>query len=224
MAARVASCIEVSMTLSQQSVPLQFQQWLQQLYCLPALAPVDDFLIEGRAVNGPTETLLLREVADTLQLGLYLDPEVVARIEARGGVGNFPEQSLQDFWIVLEGVSHFVCLGWHAERDREISALDLEIQAEIDKYVTAWELARQCGLGDIAERLHEQLFSCWRLDEGVEAAVAERYVRASETAARYCRYLRACHGNSLSLRAELRTFFRLPPRRRRERIAHLSAR
>lgn len=211
------------MKLVQQSVPLQFQQWLQQLYRLPALAPVDEFLIEGRAVNGPTETLLLREVADTLQLGLYLDPLVVARLEARGGVGNFPEQSLQDFWTVLEGVSHFVCLGWHAERDREISALDLEIQAEIDKYVTAWELARQCGLGDIAESLHEQLFSCWRLDEGVEAAVAERYLRASETAARYCRYLRVRHGNSLSLRAELRAFFRLPPRRRRERIAHLAS-
>lgn len=203
------------------SVPLQFQEWLQQLYCLPSLAPVDEFLIEGRAVNGPTETLLLREVADTLQLGLYLDPEVVARLEARGGVGNFPEQSLQDFWTVLEGVSHFVCLGWHAERDREISALDLEIQAEIDKYVTAWELARQCGLGDITRSLHVQLFSRWYLADGMEAMVEERYLRANEIASRYCHYLRARHQDPLSLRAELRAFFRLPPRRRRERIAHL---
>ena len=203
-----------------QSVPQQFQQWLQQLYCLPSLAPVDDFLLEGRAVNGPTETLLLREVADTLQLGLYLDPTIVARLESRGGVANFPEQSLQDFWAVLEGVSHFVCLGWHAERDREISALDLEIQAEIDKYVTAWEFARQCGLGDLAEPLYVQLFSQWRLGDGINDAVAERYIRASSIAARYCRYLRARHAGSLELRAELREFFRLPPRRRRERIAH----
>lgn len=205
-----------------QSVPLQFQEWLQQLYCLPPMAPVDEFLIEGRAVNGPTETLLLREGADTLQLGLYLDPRIVARLDSRGGVGNFPEQSLQDVWTVLEGVSHFVCLGWHAERDREISALDLEIQAEIDKYVTAWDLARQCGLGDLAVRLHEQLFSCWKLAEGVEPAIAARYQRASEIASRYCRYLRVRHNDPLALRAELRRFFRLPPNRRRERIAWLS--
>lgn len=207
------------MNAATQSVPLQFQQWLQQLYCLPTLAPVDDFLLEGRAVNGPTETLLLREVADTLQLGLYLDPKIVARLELRGGVANFPEQSLQDFWTVLEGVSHFVCLGWHAECDREISALDLEIQAEIDKYVTAWELARQCGLGDLAEPLYAQLFSRWRLGAGIDGSIAERYVRASSIAARYCRYLRTRHPDSL--RAELREFFRLPPRRRRERIAHI---
>jgi len=169
-------------------------------------------------MNGPTESLLLREGADTLELGLYLDPHVVERLEARGGLDNFSRQSLEDFWTVLEGVSHFVCLGWHAEHDREISALDLEIQAEIDKYVTAWEFARQSGLGDISTPLYEQLFSSWRMADNIDASIAQRYVRASEIAARYCRYLQARHENPLSLRAELRFFFRLPPFRRREHI------
>ncbi|HEX6930478.1 MAG TPA: hypothetical protein VF267_14580 [Gammaproteobacteria bacterium] len=201
------------------SVPRQFQEWLQQLYCLSPLAPVDAFLLEGKASDGPTETLLLREHSNALELGLYLDPDVVARLEARGGIANFAGQSLEDFWTVLEGVSHFVCLGWHAERDREISALDLEIQAEIDKYVTAWEFARQSGLNGLAEPLYRQLFERWRPASGAESPLGERYRRANAFAAIYCRHLLSAHpDNSLDVRSELRDFFRLPPQRRRERI------
>lgn len=201
------------------SVPRQFQEWLQQLYRLAPLAPVDAFLIEGAAVNGPMETLLLREQEDALELGLYLDPRAVARLEARGGLAGFAEQPLEDFWTVLEGVSHFVCLGWHAGQERAISALDLELQAEIDKFVTAWELGLQCGLGDLAEPLHEQLFNAWRPGEGTSVSMRERYREASHLASCYCLHLRQRHGQDLlAVRAELRRFFRMPPRRRREFI------
>lgn len=205
------------------SVPLQFQEWLQQLYRLAPLAPVDAFLIEGAAVNGPTETLLLREQADALELGLYLDPRAIARVEARGGLAGFAEQPLEDFWTVLEGVSHFVCLGWHAGQERAISALDLELQAEIDKFVTAWQLGVECGLGDLAEPLHEQLFQAWRLPSTMSAANRARYREASHLAARYCMHLRQRHGQDLlAVREELRHFFRLPPRRRRDFIQSLA--
>lgn len=204
-----------------QSVPREIQAWLEQLYRLPPLAPVDAFLIEGTAYGGPTETLLLREAHDALELGLYLDPRVVARLEAAGGLAGFPEHRLEDFWTVLEGVSHFVCLGWHAEREREISALDLEVQAEIDKFVSAWEFARQSGLGNLAEPLYRQLFDAWR--PTANNRVEERYHRASAIAAAYCRYLCGRFDESpLDLRGELRAFFRLPPQRRRERIHELA--
>lgn len=204
------------------SIPLQLQDWLQQLYRIAPLAPVDGFLVEGAVVNGATETLLLREMPDALEIGLYLDPRILERFAARGGLNSFSEQSLEDFWTLLEGISHFVCLGWHAERNREISALDLEIQAEIDKYVSAREFCRQSGLGDLGDELHGMLFSAWRLDEAMDEKIAERYRVASETAARYCRHLQSRHDDSLGLRAELRDFFRLSPHRRRERIRELA--
>lgn len=204
-----------------QSVPRELQAWLEQLYCLPPLAPVDAFLIEGTARGGPTETLLLREVSDALELGLYLDPKLVERLAARGGLAGFATHPLEEFWSVLEGVSHFVCLGWHAERDREISALDLEVQAEIDKFVSAWELGRQCSLGNLAAPLYRHLFEDWRLLHGHR--YDHRYVQASEIAATYCRWLQhRFEDNPLELRGELRAFFRLPPQRRRERIRELA--
>lgn len=205
-----------------QSVPRELQAWLEQLYSLPPLAPVDAFLLEGRTVGGPTETLLLREDAGDLELGLYLDPALVERLAARGGLAGFATHPLEEFWTVLEGVSHFVCLGWHAERDREISALDLEVQAEIDKFVSAWELGRQSGLGNLAAPLYRELFEGWRGSAASSDALSGRYRFASELAAAYCRYLcRRYDDNSLELRAELRAFFRLPPHRRRERLRAL---
>lgn len=202
------------------SVPVQFQQWLQELYRLPPLAPVDAFLLELAPPNA--ETLLLREADDGLELGLCLDPDVLARVEARGGIGGFPEQTLDDFWTVLEGVSHFVCLGWHARQDREISALDLELQAEIDKFVTAWELGRHAGLGDLADEIHAQLFDAAAPAGNLPPPLRWRYHEASRLAARYCRWLRSRYGgDALGLRGELRVFFRLPPHRRRARIRHL---
>lgn len=209
------------MTPAQASTPRQMQAWLEDLYRLAPLAPVDAFLVEGRAVNGATETLLLRETAGELELGLCLDPAVLARLDARGGLAAFAVHPLEEFWSVLEGVSHFVCLGWHAERERAISALDLEIQAEIDKFVTAWEFARQGGLGNLAAPLYRELFERWQ-PLCMDAVLAERYQRASALAARYCRYLHARFDEPLALRAELRGFFRLPPQRRRERIRELS--
>lgn len=206
-------------SLAAQSVPRQLQAWLEQLYRLPPLAPVDAFMIEGRAVNGPTETLLLRESDGALEVGLYLDPRVVGRLEARGGIAAFAFHPLEEFWTALEGVSHFVCLGWHAEREREISALDLEIQAEIDKFVTAWELGRQCGLGNLDAPLYRTLFEQWQ----PSSALPERYMRASELAGAYCRHLRRRHRDSSpALRAELRRFFRLAPLRRRDHIRSLT--
>lgn len=165
------------------SVPRELQSWLEQLYRLSPLAPVDAFLIEGRAMNGLTETLLLRETGNDLELGLYLDPRIVERFAARGGLDNFARQSLEDFWTLLEGVSHFVCLGWHAQNDRAISALDLEIQAEIDKFVTAWEFGRHSGLGDVAAPAYRLLFERWRPQASLDDALAARYRRASELAA-----------------------------------------
>lgn len=202
------------------SVPAQFQQWLQDFYRLPPLAPVDAFVVE--VSHAGAETLLLRERGDELELGLCFDPEVLARVEARGGIRGFAWQPLEDFWTVLEGVSHFVCLGWHAANEREISALDLEVQAEIDKFVTAWELGRHSGLGDLAEQIHAQLFDAAGPAPQLPAELRERYSEASRLAEPYCRWLRQRHGNDVhGLREELRAFFRLPPHRRRARIRQL---
>ena len=44
---------------------------------------------------------------------------------------------LQDFLLAVEGVSHFVYLVHRARQERPVSAVELELQAEVDKYLVA---------------------------------------------------------------------------------------
>src|SRR5690606_16664307 len=145
-------------------------------------------------------------------LGLCFDPELLSRVAALSVIRGFDWQPLEDFWTVLEGVSHFVCLGWHAVIEREISSLALEVLAVTDKFVTAWELGGHSGLGDLAEQIHAQLFDAAGPAPQLPAELRERYSEASRLAERYCRWLRQRHGSDVhGLREELRAFFRLPP-------------
>ena len=52
--------------------------------------------------------------------------------------------NVADCWTALEGVSHFLYLSWNAGHDKPVSLLELEMQAEVDKYVVSyWLLRRQ---------------------------------------------------------------------------------
>ena len=47
------------------------------------------------------------------------------------------EGNLADYCTALEGVSHFHYLVWSLARGRNVSLLELELQAEVDKYASA---------------------------------------------------------------------------------------
>ena len=50
---------------------------------------------------------------------------------------------MEDYWTALEGVSHFVYFAWNAGYDKPVSILELEMQAEIDKYIATFTLLRR---------------------------------------------------------------------------------
>ncbi len=90
------------------------------------------------------EELLLAESADGAGVALYLDPEVLRRLEAADPHRALTEGNLADYCTALEGVSHFVYSTWGLERDMPVSLLELETQAEVDKYaITVFLLAGQ---------------------------------------------------------------------------------
>ena len=51
--------------------------------------------------------------------------------------------NVADYWTALEGVSHFLYLAWNAGHDKPVSLLELEMQAEVDKYVASYWLMRR---------------------------------------------------------------------------------
>ncbi len=195
------------------------QDYLANLYELDLAFRVEDFLIsdarlaqslEGEAYHPTPEKLLIRANPDDVECSLFMDADVLARLDAGTPLLNLSMAQLEDFWTALEGVSHFLYLAWNAHHDRGIRGVELELQAEVDKYVVTTHLAsaqHAAGLTDI----HALLFEHTRLLPGLSESLGQRYRDANRSAAIYCRSL-ARRFNVLphpDLVRELRRFYRL---------------
>ena len=199
------------------------QNLLGRLYDVNLPYDVYDFLVTDRRAIGEStnerraldEELLLAETADGAGVALYLDPEILSRLEAADPHNALTENNLADYCTALEGVSHFVYSTWGLERDLPVSLLELETQAEVDKYaITVFLLARQQGGESYPAQVHARLFDRVNFDARLEPDQYERYRTAHRCAAHYCRRLerRFVNRGKLKIEAmvrELRSFYRL---------------
>lgn len=111
---------------------------------------------------------------------------------------------------LLEGVSHFLYLDCVQDEGRQVSRLELELQAEIDKFASC-VLARWSEGASWALHVREQLFENFRLRDGLEASAQHRYTEANRVAAGYCNRLMGHVRNRQRdrLLADLRYSYRL---------------
>jgi hypothetical protein len=158
------------------------------------------------------EKLLVLEEDEKLNIALYLDAEIMSLLGRDDPTVQLHDGNLPEYLLALEGVSHFLYLTYHAAQKRGISLFELELQAEIDKYVTtAAILSRQRG-GRIPIELRQWLFDKPHFDEGLKGAQLDRYRDANRYAGKYClalerRYLKGKPGAGLS--TELMRFYRM---------------
>ena len=209
--------------------PLQRQ--LERIYEVEVPHDVDDFLTSDRdllhelAENGATldtsEQLLVCEDGDYLDISLYIDYAVVERLADDDPTVHLHGGNLNDFCTVLEGVSHFLYLTWNAGFERQVSLLELELQAEVDKYITSTFLFGLQGEGKVPTGLAEWLFENPSFEESLEPQARRRYEDANYYAGRFCaeleeRFLRGRRAGGLV--NELRRFYRLTQRQKISRI------
>lgn len=198
----------------------RLQQHLSDIYQVSAGYDVRDFLITdqylARAIGGdamlPTtsETLLMCEEGDCMSLSLFLDSEVLGRLESANPLDALRAEQLDDLWKVIEGLSHFNCVVWKVSQDRTVSLLELELQAEIDKFVGTLQLALGQGDTDMLNRLHRWLFDDVSFSDELDDEQLDRYRRANEYAARFCRGLQQrLMSDDAQVLVELRQFYRL---------------
>jgi hypothetical protein len=200
------------------------QSLLGRLYDVDLPYDVYDFLVTDRhAIDAAAnekrtldEELLLAEAPDGgAGVALYLDPEILRRLEAADPHRALTEGNLADYCTALEGVSHFVYTTYGLERDLPVSLLELETQAEVDKYaVTVFLLAEQQGADSYPAHVHARLFDRVSFDLRLEPDQYERYRTAHALAANYCRRLerRFVNRGTAKIEAmvrELRSFYRL---------------
>ena len=186
------------------SLAARVQGALERLYRLEHVVGVEGFVKGARA--GEREALLLKQGANG-------DLEVSVRLP------SLPDPhahlDLDTLCQVIEGVSHFVYVVERARTGRAATQLELELQAEVDKWVV---LAASIHSFDarLSAKLRARLFEDFVFlhDETSEAdrELAERYRVANDVAHRFVRRLERDylgHARFGQLRSELRVFFHI---------------
>ncbi|MBT8132681.1 MAG: hypothetical protein KJO35_10460 [Gammaproteobacteria bacterium] len=199
------------------------QQLLEKIYDVPSRCDISDFLItdseivaelqRNPAAREVSEKVLVSEDGIYLDLSLYLDADLLQRLRDENPLERLYEQNLPDFFLLVEGISHFLYLAWNGHHDKSVTLLELELQAEVDKFITALHLFSRQGSDHVSDEIHRCLFEYSRFDKNLTSEHLARYQHASRYAGKYCRTLYQRFMQRVrqpGLLAELRRFYRLP--------------
>jgi hypothetical protein len=212
----------------------RMQTMLAGLYDAPVEQDVGDFvfwdrkrvdeMVGPRGGNDGDEQVFVVQDEHGVRLGVYIDERVLERIERRDPTDFLDDENLADYCTALEGVSHFHYLVWSLSRGRPVSLLELELQAEVDKYAVALALLTKQREGNFPRHLHARMFDAVSFFPQDDAAIRRRYEVANRHAARYCRslddrFLRPRRWRPDMWLAELRRFFRWGHQEKLRRLA-----
>jgi hypothetical protein len=191
---------------------------------------VCDFLVGGdrggwQVERTAREQLLIKQVDDEMQLGLFVDERTLENLTLNDPGRRLDEGNLQDFLYAVEGVSHFVYMVHRAQMERPVSAVELELQAEVDKYLVAL-LVSWNQRGEPPGDLREKLFARVQFAGDLSREERERYELANNAAASYAasieeRFLKIRAVEDML--AEARRFYRKGLAQKLEHINALAA-
>ena len=176
----------------EREIACKVQSSIEKFYGIDRVADVGDYVKHGPG----REQLLVRHASDGAV-------EMLLELPKTSG-------DLDGVCQIIEGVSHFVYVTTRAAEDRAATALELEIQAEVDKWVV---LAGDIESLDVdrSASLRERLFERVAFLHVEQSELGERYRLANQTALRFLRRLErthVAHRRFGALRRELHAFFR----------------
>ena len=180
-------------------------------YCVSQLVSHNTDYIESSTGSSPDtpEMLLFRQSGDNLDITLFLDAVLLDDLEEEHHRFHLSGERFDNSCIVLEGVSHFLYLTWNAHHDRQVRLIDIELQAEVDKFIYA---TLDTDNNESTDRLIKRLYCDVSYRSGLSPVLKHRYEKANALAKLYCDWL----SNNFSLQtptrelsAELARFYRL---------------
>lgn len=166
------------------SVPFCSKDFLlEKIPAAPLAQPVSHASLKGALFiqHHPSQS-------EELNLGIYLDPSV------RAALDNFPSwekgkwtlEQTQAFNVATEEISHFLYLTFHVLNEKPVTELEMELQAEIDKFLLTYFANRVKGEeNSLFESLFEALFYNYSLSENLSDTQKQRYEEANCLARRY---------------------------------------
>jgi hypothetical protein len=198
------------------------QQTLENIYRLERTASVSDYrigeeilscFVADASIDPSREALLVHENGEVVDLALFISDAVMKRAHAFAEASD--QEHLDEFCVATEGVSHFVYVTFCGEQERSVSKLELELQAEIDKYLVM-RLARPRLTDELVPRLYDR----FRLSERLTHRERERYTLANRAGRRYARWLHGefSRGRGEAALRDARALYRKPMAAKLEHI------
>ena len=168
------------------------QDHLEAIYGIRSRYRATEFLLTSEAAgqlggNGRSrEELLVHEETGELWLGLNFAPNLQQAVQSNEVPGSaWLDSNLDTYCQIAEGVSHFLYVTFVAAEGRQVSLLELEAQAEIDKFVTC-VLHRWKRDGRWAEEIHRRLFDDVSFHPALSGEEMWRYQEANRLSRSYC--------------------------------------
>jgi hypothetical protein len=197
----------------------QVQEQLEAIYGIHCEARVRAFLLDDESARklGATgrcaEELLVVEGDGELEVGLYLSAallERMRRFESRP-LHHAQARDFHGYCQLAEGVSHFLYFLHTVNLGRRVSLLELEAQAEIDKFASCVLQRWGTVTSRFLRELHARLFDRVSYLPTLSADERWRYEHANRLSRNYCaRLFPLILGRKMDrLLAELRHTYRL---------------
>ncbi len=198
-----------------------FQERLQDIYEIDVKHRAHDFLISDAILvdmllgNKPSvpakEKLLIAEHAEGMDLSLYISEDVIAHIESAHPIELLISGKHSEFCLILEGVSHFLYLVWNAKHYRQVTLFEMELQAEIDKFIFLHAYYSDETENNNSSGIRNWLFESHSYNDNLNNDELTRYEQANYYAGKYCMGLQQqfrLSGENKDLLNELRRFYR----------------
>jgi len=174
----------------------RFQTHLESIYGVRVSEHVEDYLLTQehfarvRPESRVPEELLVQQDDDGVSLGLYIAPEVQEPLSRpQPALNLLIGKHLPQYCVAAEGVSHWLYLQHRAGFDSQVSQLELEVQAEVDKFASCALGLWQLGVPHLVNRLRARLFDGVRYFAHLGSEERERYATANRLARGYAGFL-----------------------------------
>lgn len=197
----------------------RIQDHLEAIYGITCEARAETFVVDTEAAvqlggtGRAEEELLVAEGEGELELALYLAPSLLDRLKPyeAGPVGHILDGDLDGYCQVAEGVSHFLYVAHTAALGRGLSLLELEAQAEVDKFAVCLLHRWGEGVKGWADELLHRLFERVSYRPRLSSQERWRYEEANRLSRSFCQRLMGHVGQRRleRLLADLRYAYRL---------------
>lgn len=201
------------------------QKKLEDLYSVQCPQAVEEFVLEEEWkkefskqvpwITHSAEILMVEQKNEELSIGLFLDPQLLEVSDAWAWETLDAEQ-IKQLFPLIEGVSHFVYLLWHAQQEKPLTQLELELQGEVDKFILFSEHATP----EEQRAFLSQLSIKGGWIQNLSALEKERYALATLLSRKYCHAIQQWKAfpEGKDFLEEIREFYRM---NQQEKIHHI---